>query len=434
VPRTLLAYSRAPLEAFTRLAREHGDITQFMGPPMRAFLINQPSVIEAVLGHDAWNFQPMRVLIQRRLAPQGVAYSAGYLHQHHRQLLDPIFQEQQATQRADTIVIAATRAGARWQAGQTLDIQPAMLEVALATLAGLLCGAGVWQNQPELAALNAVGDYVARRSTYPWGVIPEYVPLLPDNRRFWRALAVVRTALRLRIAERRVSGDDRGDVLALLLGARAADTGRELTDAQALDNAITIMFAGAIPIGQSLAWTWHLLARHPEVEARLHAELEQVLADRPPTADDLARLAYTRMVVDESLRLYPVSWILGRNVVSDYVIDNYVLPSGSIVVLCPYVTQRDARFFDDPDAFVPERWAPAAQPRWPAGAYYPFAAGQNSCLGRQWAPALLTLTLATLARAWRMRSEQGRPLALDPLFVLRAKHGLPMRLERRAGG
>jgi cytochrome P450 len=217
----------------------------------------------------------------------------------------------------------------------------------------------------------------------------------------------------------------------MLLRACAEDTGRELTDVQALDNAITIMFAGAIPIGQSLAWTWQLLAQHPEAAARLHAEVEQVLAGRLPTADDLARLAYTRMVIDESLRLYPASWILGRKVVSDYVVDNYVLPAGSIVVLCPYVTQRDARFFDEPDAFIPERWTVAARARRPAGVYFPFSDGQNSCLGRQWAPTLLTLALATLAREWRLRGEPGRPLALAPLFVLRAKHGLPMRLERR---
>jgi cytochrome P450 len=216
--------------------------------------------------------------------------------------------------------------------------------------------------------------------------------------------------------------------------ARAADTGRELTDAQALDNAVTILFAGAIPIGQTLAWAWQLLAQHPEADARLHAELEQALAGRPPTAGDLAGLTYTRMVIDETLRLYPASWILGRKIVSEYVVEGYVLPAGSIAVLCPYVTQRDGRFFDEPDAFVPERWTPAAQSQWPAGAYYPFSAGQNSCLGGQWAPALLTLALATLARDWRLRTEPGRPVALAPLFVLRAKHGLPMRIERRTGG
>src|SRR4029078_10547228 len=132
-------------------------------------------------------------------------------------------------------------------------------------------------------------------------------PLLPANRRFWRALSVVRTALRLRIAERRVSGDERDEVLGMLLRACAEDTGRELTDVQALDNAITIMFAGAIPIGQSLAWTWQLLAQHPEAAARLHAEVEQVLAGRLPTADDLARLAAARDGSDESLVGYPAA-------------------------------------------------------------------------------------------------------------------------------
>ncbi len=396
--RSAIGYSRAPLDAFSRLAREYGDVVQFMGPPMRAFLINHPDYLEDIQRRQGWNFQPSRVLVQRRLAPQGVATSSGYLHQHQRRALETVFTSEHLTQLTGTIVRRAEVAGQSWEDGLTLDIQREMSELMLAVFAGMMFGEGVWQDEQEMAALISVGDYVSRRSTYPWGIVPELLPVLADNRRFFQALRVVKEEIRLRIAERRLGGTDHGDVLSMLMTARDQADGSRLTDTQVCDDAITTIFAGATPVGQSLVWTWYLLSQNADAEATLHAELDDVLGGRPPTRDDLARLPFTRMVVQESLRLYPVSWILGREAISDFQLGDYTVPAGSILVLCPYVTHRDGRFFADPDQFIPERWAAEESASRPLFSFFPFSGGINGCPGQAWAPSMLALTLATVAQ------------------------------------
>jgi len=180
-----------------------------------------------------------------------------------------------------------------------------------------------------------------------------------------------------------------------------------------------------------LLWTFYLLAQYPETEARLHAELDSMLDSRLPTAADLTRLEYTRMVIAESMRLYPPAWTIGRRVVRDYELDGVRMPIGSLVLVSPYVVQRDERYFAQPTRFDPERWTAEAMAERPAYSYVPFSGGPRSCLGEHVAWMEMVLLLATLAQRWRLRLQPGYPLELLPLISLRPRYGMRMRVESR---
>ena len=192
----------------------------------------------------------------------------------------------------------------------------------------------------------------------------------------------------------------------MLLHAQDAEGSGGMTDRQLRDEVITLFLAGHETTANALTWTWVLLGRHPEVDARLHDELDAVLEGRPPTADDVARLPYTRAVVAETLRLYPPAWTMGRRVLRDYRWAGHDIPAGSLILMSQWVMHRDPRCWPDPERFDPERWLrdPAGRPRF---AYFPFGAGNRVCIGESFAWNEAIVVLAALAQRWR--------LALDPV-------------------
>lgn len=205
-----------------------------------------------------------------------------------------------------------------------------------------------------------------------------------------------------------------------------------MSDQQLRDEVMTLFLAGHETTANALAWTWFLLAEHPEVDLRLAAELDRVLGGRPPTLDDLPALPYTRMVFSEAMRLYPPAWLLGRRAARDCSIGGYGIPRGAVVLVSQWVVHHDPRWYPDPFRFDPDRWA-ADVPARPKYAYFPFGGGPRRCVGEAFAWAEGLLVLATLAQGWRMRLVPGHPVVPDPLITLRPRHGIRVVLERRAG-
>ena len=204
-----------------------------------------------------------------------------------------------------------------------------------------------------------------------------------------------------------------------------------MTDLQLRDEAITIFLAGHETTANALAWTWYLLSRHPEIEARLHNELESTLCSHLPAAEDYARLRYTEMVFLESMRLYPPAWIIGRRALNEYRLGRYTVPAGSILLMSQYVMHHDERYFPDPSRFDPERWIPERRTSRPPFAYFPFGGGPRRCIGEGFAMMEGVMVLATLARHWKMRHDTGHRVALQPLITLRPRYGMRMILTRR---
>jgi cytochrome P450 len=205
-----------------------------------------------------------------------------------------------------------------------------------------------------------------------------------------------------------------------------------MSDLQVRDEAMTIFLAGHETTAVALTWTWMLLARDPAVERKLHAELDEVLGDRLPTVDDLERLPYMGRVLQESLRLYPPAWLIGRRVLVDVELGGFLIPAGSIVILSPWVTQRDARFFAEPLRFDPDRWTADAEAVRPGFTYFPFGGGIRRCIGESFALMEAKLLLATIARRWRFRLDSDQHVDVLPRITLRPRNGMHMRLLSRS--
>jgi cytochrome P450 len=266
---------------------------------------------------------------------------------------------------------------------------------------------------------------------YPFAELIEKLPL-PQVRRYERMRARLDATIYRIIDERRRSGEDRGDLLSILLLAQDEESGQGgMSNTQVRDEALTLFLAGHETTANTLTWTWYLLSQHPEVERKLHQELDEILQGRLPAFEDVPRLAYTEMVVAESIRLYPPAWAIGRRSLVDQKIGNYAVPANAIVLLSPFVTHRDARFFPDPSRFDPERWTPEAKDARSQYSYFPFGGGTRRCVGEGFAWAEAILVLATLASRWRAKLVAGQRIEPKALITLRPKHGIRMTIERR---
>jgi len=280
---------------------------------------------------------------------------------------------------------------------------------------------------------RAVADSMQSFGRYllPFSEFIDRLPL-PANRRFREARQRLDSIIYGIISKRRKDSADHGDLLSMLLTAQDEEgDGGRMTDTQLRDEAITIFLAGHETTANALSWTWYLLSQNPDVEAKVHQEVDRVLGRRVPSADDFPRLRLVEKVFSEAMRLYPPAWIIGRRALRDCEVGGYTIPAGSIVLISQYVMHHDARYFPDPLRFDPERWTPEARAARPQFSYFPFGAGTRRCIGEGFAWMEGILVLATLARTWRLRLEPNQHIEMQPLVTLRPRHGVRMKLERR---
>jgi cytochrome P450 len=275
----------------------------------------------------------------------------------------------------------------------------------------------------------------------PFADLLEHLPV-PPLRRARIARGRLDALIYGMIAERRAdqcSGHwrDRGDLLSMLLTAQDAEESAPagsagvMTDQQIRDEAMTIFLAGHETTANALTWTWYLVSTAPDVERRLHEEVDRVLGGRLPTVDDIPALRFVEDVVTESMRLYPPAWVIGRRALKEYAVGPYVAPARSILVLSPYVLHRDARFFPEPERFDPGRWTPEFRAALPPFAYFPFGGGPRRCIGESFAWMELVLLVSTIAQQWRFALVPGHPVSPQPVVTLRARHGMRMTAHRR---
>ena len=422
---------RDPLGFLTRTAREHGDVARFRMGPVELHLVNRPEWIRDVLVTHAASFHKGRGLERaKRLLGEGLLTSEDPIHLRQRRMMQPAFHARRIAGYADAMVALADRAASRWAAGEIRDVAAEMTRLTLAIVGRTLFDADVESEADEIgAALTTALGLFGRTFTLPYFELLDRLPL-PMNRRFDRAKARIDATIGRLIAERRRAPGG-ADLLSLLVSASDTEgDGGGMTDAQVRDEAITIFLAGHETTANALAWTWYLLARNPEAESRLHAEVD-ALGGRAPSAADLPRLPWTETVLAEAMRLFPPAWIIGRRAVDPYAIGGFDVPKGSIVVVCQWVTHRDARWFPDPERFDPERFGPAAKEARPKFAYFPFGGGPRVCIGEGFAWMEGVLVLAAIARRWRLRLAPGQEIVPAPSITLRPRDGIRMILERR---
>ncbi|HEX6291708.1 MAG TPA: cytochrome P450 [Herpetosiphonaceae bacterium] len=433
----LPAFRRDPIATLTQVTREYGDIAHFKLGPQHVVLLNQPDYIKDVLVTHQRHFMKGRGLQRaKKMLGEGLLTSEGEFHLRQRRLAQPAFHKQRIARYGETMAQYAALMREQWTDGATLDVAQEMMHLTLAIVGKTLFDADVGTDEADEigAALN---DSMAmfRLVTLPFADLLERLPL-PSTRRFRKARARLDATIYRIIAERRrhlaADGADRGDLLSMLLLAQDHEgDGGSMTDLQLRDEAMTIFLAGHETTANALTWTWYLLSQHPDVEARLHAEIDSVLGGRLPTADDVPQLPYAEMVLSESMRLYPPAWILGRLALDEYTLDSYRMPAGTLVLMSQYVTHHDPRYFPAPLSFDPQRWTPERRAQIPKFAYFPFGGGTRRCIGEGFAWVESILVLATIAQRWRLRLVPGHPVELQPLITLRPKHGMRMVVERR---
>lgn len=434
-PRELLPRLRElqqdPLEFLLELARRYGPFVRLPVPGLHVFSIAQPDAVKHVLQDNARNYSK-RTLQFTNLAlvtGQGLLTSDGEFWLRQRRMAQPAFHRQRIAGFGGAMTGAALRMLERWKAKQdgVLDLDHEMMEMTLEVVGLTLFSSDFSAAAKRMveATLTAL-DHVIHKAQNPFGP-PAWVPTA-RNRRFRQALGVLDRAVYRLIEERRARGQPHGDLLSMLLEARD-DEGQPMTLRQLRDELITVIIAGHETVASALTWTWHLLAQHPQAEATLHAELAQVLGGRTPTMEDLPRLPYTRAVFEESLRLYPPAWLITRRATGPDTVGGYPIPKGSLLVLSPYITHRQAEAWPEPEAFRPERFLEDARP--PRYAYVPFGGGPRLCIGNTFALVEGQLILATVAQHYRLRPADPKPVKAAPLVTIRPKGGLWVRLERR---
>ena len=279
-------------------------------------------------------------------------------------------------------------------------------------------------------AMTFLMRYSLRRQHMPFR-IPEQWPT-PSNRRANRELAFIDSLVYRIISERRAEGNSNhhNDLLALLMGAMDED-GSQMTPQQLHDETMTLFLAGHETTAQMLAWTWYALSRNPAAEARLHEELRDVLGGRPMEAADFARLPYLQAVMNEVLRLYPPAYIMARETIEPCEIGGYEIRPGTTIIFSQWIMHRDARYYDDPQAFRPERWLYGLAQRLPAGAYFPFGDGPRRCIGQGFALMEAAVVIGTIAQRFRLQLVPRHPVLPEPLVTLRPRHGIRMTLHER---
>jgi cytochrome P450 len=437
---------RNPLAFFTNLARTYGDIAAYRMGGEQLVFVNAPHYVRDVLVTNNRFFIKGRGLQRsKRLLGEGLLTSEDPIHLRQRRLMQPAFHRDRIAAYGGTMVAYAARLRDRWRDGDTLDVAQDMMRLTLAIAGKTLFDLDVESQAGEVRdALNAVMESFWL-TMLPFADVLERLPV-PQLRRAKAARARLDAIIYNVIAERRavasrqssglspessVAKPDRTDLLSMLLAAQDEDSGARMTDRQVRDEAMTILLAGHETTANALTWTWYLVSTTPEVEARLHDEVDRVLQGRLPTVADLDGLPYVERVVTEAMRLYPPAWLIGRRALQDYPIGDYVAPARSIFVMSPYVLQRDARYFADPERFDPGRWTPEFRAALPPFAYFPFGGGPRRCIGDSFAWMELVLVVATIAQQWRLTLVPGHPVEPQPLVTLRTKHGMRMDVKRR---
>ncbi len=421
---------RHPLEFYSLLRRQYGDVVRFRTiGPFFAFLLSHPDDVEYVLRKNAKNY-PKEEFVNAKLKlllGEGLLTSEGGFWLRQRRLAQPAFHRQRLAALATLMTEATEAVLARWepytQSARPLDVADEMVHLTLEIVGRALLGVDLSKEAEMLSrAFEVALEHVNYRSTHMLA-LPERIPT-PRNRRFLRACRKLDEAVYRLITKRRQSGEDSGDLLSTLLSARDKKTGEGMSDKQLRDEIVTIQIAGYETTADALSWAWYLLGTHPEAEAKLHAELAAVLAGRVPTVEDLPQLPYTRMVLQETMRLYPPAWGLLRQAREDDEIRGYRIPRQARIVISQYVVHHHPGVWEEPERFEPERFAPEHIIDHLPFAYFPFGGGQRMCIGNNFATMEAQLVLAMVAQRYRLQLLSGHPVEPEPLITLRPRRGV----------
>ncbi len=412
-------------------AAQYGDVARFRLGRRSIVLVSHPDLIEQVLVTDNRNFTKHFAFdLLRPTLGNGLLISEGDLWLRQRRLMQPAFAPRRLEAYATAMVDHTCRLLAGWNDGHACDLHHEMMRLTLAIVAKVLLDMDMRREEGDVGAGVdlLMADFNYRfKNPFSW---PLWLPTR-WNLRVRQARDRLNQIIQEIVAQRRASREDRGDLLSMLVHARDELDGQGMSDRQLRDEVMTMFLAGHETTANLLSWTWYLLARHPQIEARLHSEIDRVLAGRLPTAVDVPQLVCTERVILETLRLYPPAFVIGREAIGPCTLGGYRLAAGTTILMSQWVVHRDGRWHDEPLRFNPDRWAPEIAERLPKYAYFPFGGGPRICIGNRFAMLEAVLLVATMAQQVRFNFQDGPDVVPWPAITLRPANGLPATVERR---
>lgn len=420
-------FGRDILGFFTACAA-YGDVVSLQMANWPAVFLNHPDHVEHVLVENSRNFIKHRFFWRhvREIFGEGLITNEGAPWLRQRRLMQPAFHRERIAGYGATMVDYAERMVDRWDAehARERDVHEDLMHLTMEIATKTMFGADLPDDTATDIGVvfDAVLIEIANRFRRPFK-IPRWLPL-PSNRRYAHAVARLDRLIFETIAKKR--GAEGDDLLSMLLAARDED-GSAMDVQQVRDEAVTIFLAGHETTAIAIAWTFHLLASHPEIEQRLVAEL----GDRRLEAADLPRIPLLMNVVHESLRLYPPAYAFGREAIADFEVGGYRIAAGTTVYMSPWVSHRDPRWFEDPLEFRPDRWNNDLAKRLPRFAYLPFGGGPRVCIGNSFALMEAALVVASVLHRYRLTHRPGQTVSIFPSITLRPAEGMRMVLERR---
>lgn len=418
--------------------RAHGDVVRFrgIGPLFPVYLVVHPDAVQHVLQKNHRNYLKTPYVDDkwRMVVGDGLICSVGDFWRRQRRLIQPAFHRPRIADLADLMSGVTAEMFARWDAvadsGRPLDMKTEMTELTLNVLAQALFSADWSREAKAMGPAVSVAIRHAYHQLESFVSLPERIPT-PANRRFVAARRTLDQIVYRLIAERRRATTQSNDMLEMLIQAHDPETGEQMSDQQVRNEVMTFIFGGHETVSSGLTWTFYLLSKHPQIARRVQQEVDQVLQGRAPTADDLLHMPYLTQVVQEVMRLYPPVWLTSRTPLADDEIGGYHIPAGAMVLICSYVTHRHPQYWDNADAFDPERFRPEQVQERPRHAYLPFSNGPRKCIGDYFGMLETEIVVAMMAQRYRLDLVPGHPVVPQPGITLRQQYGLPMTIHRR---
>jgi cytochrome P450 len=422
-----------PLRGFHDLQKKYGDFIRWKGP-YTTYQITHPADVQHVLQTNPGNYRKGRSYrVGRSFIGQGLLTSEGAFWRSQRRIIQPAFSHGRLASFASVMTQAAQELLQRWcehaKRGDEVELVSQFMELTLTIVGRTLFSTDLTGRFRVVSeTLDITRDYIAKRN-WAWINLPESFPTA-RNRRYHDSIRRSSAIISELIEKHRRETGNYEDLLAMLLDARDPETGEAMSNQQLLDESSTFIFAGHETTTLALAWTFYLLALHPEAELALRNELQTVLGNRIPLFTDLPNLKFTRMVLEEAMRLYPPAWTISRTAIGEDQIRRQPIRAGDEILLLQYVTHRHPEFWDEADQFRPERFSAANSATRPRYAYFPFAGGPRQCVGIHFAMMEAQLVLATIAPRFSWHLVPGHPVVPDPSVTLRPRHGIRVILEQ----
>jgi cytochrome P450 len=422
-----------PLGFLVQAGDMYGDIFFLRLGPKKIYVLNKAEYIQEILVRQMKKVQKADLSknLLGRFLGQGILTSDGDFHRKQRRLVQPAFHPRRIESYADAMVRFTQKMMTDWNPGDIVDIDDHMMRLTMNIVSKTLFDADVSDSANEVGEAIKVLQKLTSDDFKLGFMVPMWVPTARNRKIRNATKALDKTVLRF-IRERRVSGEDKGDLLSMLLMAQDEDDGSKMSDHQVRDEAVTLFAAGHETTSNALTWAWYLLSQNSQVEKKLHTELDTVLGERLPTMADLAQLPYTEAVIQETLRLYPSAWILmSRTPLETIQIDGYKIDPGEWIWIVPYMTHRKSEYFSDPEEFDPDRFLDGHSDEIPRYAYFPFGGGPRVCIGNSFALMEARLVLASIAQKYRLALVSGQEIIPEPEITLSSRNGLQMKLFER---